>query len=94
MRKKNKLPLLVICGSSVESGNAVFWALDTSDTRLYVKPENTRVDVLFDTLYDFLGKVPEDPVVFKPTVGSKRLEQIMTYIQRRTQKHEAESDIE
>lgn len=94
MRKKNKLPLLVICGSSVENGKAVFWALDTSDTRLYVKPETTRVDVLFDTLYDFLGKEPEDSVVFKPTVGSKRLDQIIAYIQKRTERYETESDTE
>lgn len=92
MGKKDKVSLFVACGSSVEDGTPVFWALDMSSTRLYIQPENMRVDVLFDTLLDFLGVDPGDDVTFKPVMGSRRFEQIVSYIQRRMDKHEAEQD--
>lgn len=78
-----KLPLLVLCGCSAENKRPAFWALDTSDTRLFVVPENTRVDVLTDMLFDFIGKEYTDAVTIKPIMLSKRGEQIVSYIKRK-----------
>lgn len=83
-----KLPLVVVCGCSAENHRPAFWALDTSDTRLFSVPENTRVDVLTDMLFDFIGKAYTDEVTFKTTILSKRGEQIMSYIKRKVEKYE------
>lgn len=87
---REKLPLLVICGCSSENRKATFWALDTSDTRLFAVPESTRVDVLVERLFDFIGKEYTDKVTFKPTVLSRRGEDILSYIQRKVEKYAAE----
>lgn len=84
---REKLPLLVICGCSAEEGKPTFWALDTSDTRLFSVPERLRVDLLIDRLFDFLGKEYSDKVVFKPTVLSKRGEDILNFINRKMEQH-------
>lgn len=75
-----KLPLIVVCGCSVDEGKPAFWVLDTSDSRLFVIPEKSRVDSIVDGLFDFLGKNLSDDIVFKTTVLSKRGEQILKYI--------------
>ena len=84
---REKLPLLVICGSSAEDGHPVFWALDTSDTRLFAVPEKLRIDVLTDQLYDFLGKNYSDKITLKPTVLSKRGEDIIKFINRKAEQY-------
>ena len=84
---REKLPLLVICGCSAEEGKPTFWALDTSDTRLFSVPERVRVDLLIDRLFDFLGKEYSDKVIFKPTVLSKRGEDILNFINRKMEQH-------
>lgn len=78
-----KLPLLVLCGCSVENKRPTFWALDTSDTRLFAVSENTRVDVLTEMLFDFIGKEYTEAVTIKPTILSRRGEQIVRYIKRK-----------
>jgi hypothetical protein len=88
---KPKIPLIVICGNSVENKQPAFWALDTSDTRLFSVPENIRVDVLTAQLFDFIGKDVGDDVIFKPTILSRRGEQIVQYITKRM-KEEQENE--
>lgn len=84
---REKLPLLVICGCSAEEGKPAFWALDTSDSRLFVVPERLRVDLLTDRLFDFLGKEYSDKITIKPTVLSKRGEDIINFINRKMEQH-------
>lgn len=88
---KEKLPLLVVCGCSADEGKPAFWALDTSDSRLFVVPERMRVDLLTDMLFDFIGKDYSDKVTLKPTVLSKRGEDIIGYIKRKLEQY---ADIE
>ena len=88
---KVKLPLFVICGCSVDQGRPAFWALDTSDSRLFLVPENLRVDVLVDRLFDFIGKDFDDAVEFKPVMLSKRGDQIVNYIAKRRERYVEES---
>ena len=76
---------MVVCGCSALEGHPAFWVLDTSDSRLFVVPEKTRVDVILDMLYDFLGKNLSDDVVFKTTILSKRAEQIVKYINKKVE---------
>lgn len=90
---KVKIPLFVVCGCSAEEGRPAFWALDTSDSRLFVVPEKLRVDVLMDRLFDFIGKDLDDDVVIKPTILSSRGEQIVNYIAKRREKYEQETSI-
>lgn len=84
---REKLPLLVICGCAAEEGKPTFWAFDTSDSRTFVVPEKLRVDMLVDRLFDFLGKDYSDKVVFKPTVLSRRGEDIMGFITRKVEQY-------
>lgn len=81
-----KTPLYVVCGCSVEQNRPAFWALDTSDSRLFVVPENLRVDVMVDRLFDFIGKEFDDDIKFIPTLLNRRGEQIIQYINRRRAK--------
>lgn len=95
MRRGNKkAPLWVACGSSVEEGHAMFWALDLSDSRLFLVPERMRKDLLLDRLYDFLGKDLSSPVIFSPSVMGKRAEEIMAYIKQRIQDDENNGKLE
>lgn len=90
---KIKVPLYVVCGCSVDDGKAAFWALDTSDSRLFVVPEKLRVDVLMDRLFDFIGKDLDDDVEIVSTLLSRRGEQILEYISRRREKYDQETRI-
>lgn len=89
---REKLPLIVVCGCSAEEGHPVFWALDTSDTRLFVVPEKLRVDLLVERLYDFIGKDYSDKVILKPTILSRRGEDIVRYINRKVEQHADSED--
>ena len=80
MRRTKKVPLWVVCGSSAEEGRVMFWAIDLSDSRMFLVPERMRKDLLVDLLYDFLGKDISSPVTFTPSVMSKRAEEILSYI--------------
>lgn len=91
---KVKPPLFVVCGCGIEQGKPVFWALDTSDTRLFVVPDNLRVDVVFDRLYDFIGKDVGEDVIFRPTYINRRCGQILQYISKRREKYAAELEEE
>lgn len=92
MSDNKKVALIVPVGSSLEDGQSVFWALDTSCTRLFAIPENTRVDVLLDMLYDFLGKNTADDIDYKKTMLSKRAEKIMQYIESRVETAKAREE--
>ena len=74
----------------MDQGAPAFWALDPSDSRMYLVPENLRVDVLVDQLFDFIGKDFDADVVFKPVLLSKRGEQIIKYVAKRREKYAAE----
>lgn len=80
---KVKGSLVVPVGSSVEDGVVMFWAFDPSCTRTYAVPENTRVDIITDTLLDFLGKDFSDDVIIKLVFGSRRAEKISDYLKNR-----------
>lgn len=92
MSDSKKVALMVPVGSSLEDGRQMFWALDTSCTRLFAVPENTRVDVLLDMLYDFLGKNTADNIDYKKTMLSKRAEKIMQYIEGRAEAAKAREE--
>ena len=93
MSKGRKVPLWVVCGSSAEEGRVMFWAVDLSDSRMFLVPERMRKDLLVELLYDFLGKDISSPVSFKPSVMSKRAEEILEYIEKRIQKEEDDGKI-
>lgn len=80
MGRRNKAPLRVVCGSSVEEGHAMFWAVDLSDSRMFLVPERMRKDALLDRLFDFIGKDITSPVLFSKSVISSRGEEILDYI--------------
>ena len=83
------VPLTVVCGSGVEDGRPTFWAVDTSDSRIFVVPESTRVDSVYDQLMDWVGKdsvVDADTICLKPTVLSRRCDQIVSFITRKLEK--------
>lgn len=94
MARSSKIPLIVVCGSSVEEGRPMFWALDTSDSRLFLVRESTRVDVVADMLYDFIGKDISADIDFKLSVISKRGEQLVGYILKRKAKYEEAGQLE
>lgn len=81
----SKDSLMVPVGSSEEDGAQLFWALDTSCTRLFAIQENTRVDIIFDMLFDFLGKESHEDIVFSEVNPNKRATKVLQYIQGRVE---------
>lgn len=83
MSREDKITLIVPVGSSIEDGVIMFWAFDPSCTRTYAVPENTRVDVIADTLMDFLGRDAHENISIKWVVGSRRSEKISEYLKNK-----------
>lgn len=96
MSKDCKVNLIVPVGSSVEGGKIMFWAFDPSCTRTYVVPENTRVDVIADTLLDFLGRESHENITIRWVLGDRRSEKISEYLKNKFDaaraRREAEDD--
>lgn len=80
MSKDTKTALIVPAGSSIEDGKVMFWAFDPASTRTYAVPENTRVDVIADTLLDFLGREAHENVVIRHVFGNHRSVKISEYL--------------
>ena len=96
MSKDVNTALIVPVGSSIEDGKIMFWAFDPAETRTYVVPENTRVDVIADTLLDFLGRDAHENIIIRRVLGNKRSEKIAEYLKNRFDaakaRHEADSE--